>query len=429
MSKLEKYKNDFKNYKIPKTMKAAILSGVGFENVTVEEIPVPEPGPGQLLARVDAAGVCTSILKIIEQGAKHKYLYGWDPVKWPLILGDEGSLTIVKVGSDLEGKYHIGMRYGLQPAVDTQPINNLERYKDNGKGVEKMGVGYTLPGQLAEYVLIQEEIMKGNCIVPLEGDEIACFAVSMAEPISCVVSSQSRHVHIYKDSPQSLRYAKLGIKENGVCVVVGAGAMGKIHLELAMRFKPRILIADDVLEERLDWINRVLKPKAEEKGIKLITVTPDKMNDVLTDVSKGRMADDIILAVGIREVQQKALDWLGFSGVINLFGGLPKGDSVLNIDNIKVHYEEIKVLGSSGGDPGDYVQTLEAIKNKDIDAGNYVAAVGSIDNAVKVLKMIKKNEIQGKAILYPHVKQMDLKMVDYWDREKEDNFLDDNLKD
>ena len=39
-------------------MKAAILSGVGFENVTVEEIPVPEPVPGQLLARVDAAAKC-----------------------------------------------------------------------------------------------------------------------------------------------------------------------------------------------------------------------------------------------------------------------------------------------------------------------------------------------------------------------------------
>lgn len=429
MSKLEKYENDFKDHKIPETMKATVLSGVGFENIITKEVPVPKPGPKQLLARIDAAGVCTSILKIIQLGANHKYLNGWDPVKWPVILGDEGSLTIVKVGSELEGKYSAGKRYGIQPAVDHGPINHLERYNNNGKGMEKTAVGYTLSGLLAEYILIQEEVMEGNCLIPLPDDDMPYFAVSMAEPISCVISAQTRNVHIYKDSPQSSRYAKLGIKENGVCIIVGAGAMGLIHIELAMRFRPRVLIVNDVLEKRLSWVNRVLAPKAEEKGIKLITVTPDKIYDLLTDITDGKMADDIILAVGIKQVQQEAFNWLGFGGVISLFGGLPKGDSILNIDNMKVHYEEIKVAGSSGGDPGDYIETLEAIKNNDIDAGNYVAAVGSIDNAVKVLHMIKNNQIQGKAILYPHIKQTDLKMVNYWDREKENKFLEENLKD
>ncbi len=429
MRKLEKYENDFKDYRVPETMKATVLSGVGFENIITKEVPVPEPGPKQLLARVDAAGVCTSILKIIQLGANHKYLNGWDPVKWPAILGDEGSLTIIKVGSGLEDKYSTGKRYGIQPAVDLGPINHLERYNNNGKGMEKTAVGYTLSGLLAEYILIQEEVMEGNCLIPLPDDDMPYFAVSMAEPISCVISAQTRNVHIYKDSPQSSRYAKLGIKENGVCIIVGAGAMGLIHIELAMRFRPRVLIVNDVLEERLSRVNRILKPKAEEKGIKLITVTPDKIYDLLTDITDGRMADDIILAVGIKQVQQEAFNWLGFGGVISLFGGLPKGDSILNIDNMKVHYEEIKVAGSSGGDPGDYIETLEAIKNNDIDAGNYVAAVGSIDNAVKVLHMIKNNQIQGKAILYPHIKQTDLKMVNYWDREKENKFLEENLKD
>jgi threonine dehydrogenase-like Zn-dependent dehydrogenase len=157
-------------------------------------------------------------------------------------------------------------------------------------------------------------------------------------------------------------------------------------------------------------------------------MTPDELDRDLIKITNGSMADDIILAVGIREVQQKAIEWLGFGGVINLFGGLPKGDSVINIDNIKVHYEEIKVTGSSGGDVGDYIQTLQAISNKDIDIGNYIAAVGSIDNSVKVLKMIKENKIQGKAILYPHIENTDLIPVDYWDSEREKSFLDKYLK-
>ena len=108
-------------------MKATVLSGLEFENISIKEVPVPEPGPYQLLARVDAAGVCTSILKIIEQGPQHKLFNGWDPSKWPVILGDEGSLTIVKAGRALESKYPVGKRYGVQPAVDHRPINHLER--------------------------------------------------------------------------------------------------------------------------------------------------------------------------------------------------------------------------------------------------------------------------------------------------------------
>ncbi len=425
MDKLKRYQDDVR---VPKFMQAIVLSGVGFENIAAREVPVPEPGPRQMLARVDAAGVCTSILKIIEQGATHKYLNGWDPKRWPLILGDEGSLTMVKAGKELEEKYQIGKKYGIQPAVDLGPINHLERYNDNGKGMDKTAVGYTLSGLLAEYILIQEEVIEGQCITPLPDDNMPYFSVSMAEPISCVVSSQTRHVHIFKDSPQSPRYAKLGIKENGTCIVVGAGSMGLIHLELAMRFKPRILVAVDILEERLKVVKNILVPKARQKGIKLIATTPDKIFSQLKEATNGKMADDIILAVGIRKVQQEAFSWLGFGGVINLFGGLPKGDSLLEIDNIKVHYEEIKVAGSSGGGPWDYIETLKAINNNDIDAGNYVAGVGSLDNAVKVLKMIRDNKIQGKAILYPHITRMDLKMVDYWDKGREDRFLQDNLR-
>jgi threonine dehydrogenase-like Zn-dependent dehydrogenase len=250
----------------------------------------------------------------------------------------------------------------------------------------------------------------------------------MAEPISCVVSAQTRNVHLYKDHPSEPRYAKLGIKKDGICIIIGAGGMGMIHTELAMRYEPRVVIVTDILQERLDWIDSVLKPKAQDKGITLLTTTPDSLYDILKRESNGRLADDIICAVGIKEVQQKAFDWLGKGGVINLFGGLKKGDSLLQIDNIKVHYDEIKVAGSSGGDAADYSETLDAINNGDIDPGNYVAAVGSLDNAICVLEMIRDNRIQGKAILYPHISHVDLTMVDCWGQENEEEFLEKWIK-
>jgi threonine dehydrogenase-like Zn-dependent dehydrogenase len=428
MTNFEKFKTDFTDYKIPPTMQALVLKGQGFENLAIEQVPVPKPGPKQLLARVDAAGVCTSILKIIAQAQDHKYLNGWDPSQWPLILGDEGSLTIVAVGEHLQNQYQIGQRYGIQPAVDVGPINHCERYHNNGAGMTKTAVGYTLGGQLAEYILVQEEVITGGCLVALPQADMPYFATSMAEPISCVVSAQTRQVHLYKDSPQEPRYAKLGIKQGGTCLVIGAGGMGKIHVELAMRFKPQNLIVIDPIAERLQWVDKVLGPKAQERGINLLTVIPDEADALIHKVSKGRLADDIIMAVGIKPVQQNALNWLGFGGVANAFGGLKKDDAILEVDGVRVHYDEIKIVGSSGGDPADYLQTLEAIQNQDIDPGNYVAGVGSLDNAIQVLQMIQENKVQGKVILYPHTIPQPLQMVDYWDQTLEDEYLKQNLK-
>ncbi len=426
MSKYTEYYSR-KAFDIPQTMQAVIAAGTGFENLRTTEVPVPQIGPDQLLARVDAAGVCTSILKLIDQGPEHTYINGWDMKKWPLILGDEGSVTLVKIGENLKGKYRLGERYAIQPAVGVGPIVHRERYNNNGEGMFKCGVGYSLPGHLAQYICIQEEVLAGQCLLPPGDDDLAYFAVSMAEPISCVYSAQQRNYHILKDSPFAERRANMGLLPGGVTVVVGAGAMGRMHTELALRFKPGVLIVSDLQQERLDKTVIAIGQKAKESEVRLVCITADRLGQTVKELSGNKGADDIILAVGNRAVQQKALGLLAPGGVANLFGGLPRGQHILELDAIAVHYREIKVVGSSGGDPSDMAATLDAIKNKEIDPGNYVAAIGSLDNAVDVLRMIKETKIDGKAILYPHIKHTPLKTVDYWDKQQEIDFLDRQL--
>lgn len=72
--------------------------------------------------------------------------------------------------------------------------------------------------------------------------------------------------------------------------------------------------------------------------------------------------------------------------------------------------------------------TLKAIASDEIDPGNYVAAVGSLDNAIDVLKMIQKGKIDGKAILYPHIQQTPLQGVEYWSKGREQDFLNSRLQ-
>ena len=412
---------------VPDVMAAVVASGRGFGNLGVRQVAVPEIGAGQLLARVDAAGVCTSILKLIEQGPEHTFINGWDMERWPVILGDEGAVTIVKVGANLRGEYEIGRRFAIQPAVGVPPMLHRERYADNAAGMSKCAVGYTLGGHLAQYIRIQEEVLEAECLLPLPSEEMGYYEVSMAEPISCIYSAQQRNYHIVKEGPHGERRARLGLLGGGVSVVVGAGAMGRMHAELALRFGPAVLIVSDLQQDRLDRTVQCIGEKAAAKGTRLVCAAADKLEAAVKEASGGRGADDIILAVGVRAVQQAAIGLLADGGVANLFGGLPRGEHILDVDALAVHYREIKLVGSSGGDPSDMAATLEAIYNADIDAGNYVAAVGSLDNAIDVLKMIKETKIDGKAILYPHIGQTPLQRVDHWDKKLECEFLDGRL--
>lgn len=425
MSKYEAF-SKVSNFKVPKTMQAVIACGRGFDNLKVAEVPVPQINPNQLLARVDAAGVCTSILKLVDQGPDHTFIRGWDIERNPVILGDEGAITLVQVGQNLKSKYTPGQRFAIQPAVDADPINFRERYRDV-ENMHKCAVGYTLGGHLAQYIVVQEEVLKADCMLPLPSNDMAYFAVSMAEPISCIYSAQDRNYHIHKSGPHAPREPKLGLLPGGVTVVIGAGAMGRIHVEFALRFKPAAVIVADLQQDRLDIVNKTIGKKAKDKGVKLITVLPDQLEQTVKAESKGKMADDIILAVGIQPVQQQALKLLGKGGVANLFGGLPKGKNMLEVDAITVHYDEIKLVGSSGGEPSDMSATLQAIVNHDIDPGNYVAGIGSLDNAIDVLKLIKETKIDGKAILYPHITKMPLQRVSYWDKKQEIELLNERL--
>ena len=285
---------------IPLEMRALVLDGVGFEHLAVRKVPVPSPSAHQLLARVEAAGICTSLIKLIEQGPDHKLMYGWDVCRFPAILGDEGVVTVVRVGEALRDQYRLGERYVVQPAVDHPPINHRERYRDSGKGVGKVAVGYTLAGHLAEYILIPEEVLNSGCLLPVPVRQVPFAHAAMSEPLSCVVSAQEHHLHLTQTTPLAAREAMKGLKPGGVTVIVGAGAMGRMHVDLAFGYRPRAIVVADFLEERLGLVRKLFTARAAKAGVALHIVhaasTPvEKLVDELTG---HRGADDVVVAVG-----------------------------------------------------------------------------------------------------------------------------------
>ena len=410
---------------VPATMRALVLDGIGFEHLAIKRVPTPQVGPSQLLARIDAAGICTSLIKLIEQGPEHKLMYGWDPAQFPLILGDEGSITVMKVGEKLQTTYSRGQRFVIQPAIDHAPINYRERYRNQGSGVNKVAVGYTLAGHLAEYILITEEVLESGCLLPIPDAGVAFAHAAMSEPISCALSAQEHHVHISQASPLVARQAAVGLKPRGLTVVVGAGAMGRMHVDIAFSYGPRAIVVADFANDRLDLVNNLFGARAANLGIKLRTVNvgSEKINEVIGEMSDWHGADDVIIAVGSKKAIESAQDLVGRGAVLNLFGGLKKGEDVVGLDAGIVHYKEINVTGSSGGSPWDVAQVLALIAGRKIDAGAHITRVGDLDHAIELLQLVKSQQIDGKAVVYPHRRSHNILQVPSWSPQDEITYL------
>ena len=404
-------------------MLAARLHGRGIENLRVEVVPVPQPNDNQLLVRVLAAGVCASNLKLISQGADHPFINGWDLARFPIQLGDEGSVTVVAVGNSLRGRFNVGQRYVIQPAVDHPPVFHRDRYRNGAVGMTKIAVGYTLPGHLAEYTLISEEILAADCLLPIPDEDLPAFAAALAEPISCAISAQDRHLHITQKSPNSARIPKLGLLEKGITMIIGAGPMGRLHAEAALRYRPRHLIVVDISEQRLAWVSETLTDCAQRAGVQLHSVLSNSSYELLQKLSDGLGADDIIVAVANAEVQTETQQWLARGGVLNLFAGLKHGEHLIQLDTVRVHYDDIHVIGSSGGSPADIAEALRLIASKEIDAGRHMTMVGSLDQLPKALEMMKNTETDGKIVLYPHIRPTSLVPAKNWKWENEQTFL------
>lgn len=413
---------------IPATMRALALDGVGVEHLGVRHVPVPRPGPHQILARVDAAGICTSLLKLIDQGSKHSFLNGWDLAQFPIILGDEGAVTLVEIGEALREEYRVGERYVVQPAVDHPPINYRERFNDNARGMTKLAVGYSLPGHIAEYMLIPEEIFAAKCLLPLPDPSMPYAHVAIAEPLSCVISAQDHHVHLVQSDPLEPRQAVKGLLPGGLTVIIGAGAMGRMHVDLALSYGPRALIVADLIDERLALTRDLFAARAESLGIALHTLNTRNgdLKALVGELSDYRGANDVIVAVGVAKVIEAAQELIGRGAVLNLFGGLKRGEDIVGLNTTTVHYKEVNVTGSSGGSPWDIARTLDLMASGAIDAASHITRIGDLAHAPQFLDMIKAQALDGKAVVYPHRPTPDVLTVRRWTADDERAYLKNN---
>jgi len=337
-------------HEIPSTMTAAVYRGVN--DVRLEEVPVPEIGPGELLVRVHTCGICGTDLKKISTGSHSA----------PRIFGHETSGVIVKVGEDVR-KFSAGERVVLFHHIPCgecyycrqKTFAQCATYKKVGctAGFEPSGGGF------AEYVRVMDWIVeKGTVRIP---DGISFEQACFVEPVNtCIKGIET-----------------LRLRAGETVLVMGQGPIGLILATLAKRAGVRV-ITSDLHPARLTIANSF--------GLKL-TVDASKADagQAVREMTEGRGADAVILAVGGNSLIRPAIDATRPGGRVLLFAQTVRGE--VAIDPAAVCVDEKTLLGSYSASVDLQEESVRFVMNREMDLERLISHRFPLESGVEALKL------------------------------------------
>jgi len=314
--KYEKY--HAANYQLPQKSFAWNLYGAGMENMGREGKPepfaIPEPTDDQLLVRIDTVSICFSDVKILKQGGGHPKLYNRNLSVDPTRLGHEVSLTIIKVGKNLEKNYKPGQRLAVQPDIYQNGLSTA--------------YGYTVPGGLVQYHCIGREVLEtdaGACLLPVD-DGMGYAESALLEPWGCVAAAYTQR-------------RRLDPKAGGTIWIIGQPDDSTEFAFSKGLDAPSTIVLTDVP----DSIKR-LASTTQAKVIEKNSVADyETLSNELTD---GKGFDDIVmLNPASASVVGQVARLIARRGTLNLVGTQPL-DGLVQVDFGRLHYDYIAFVGN-----------------------------------------------------------------------------------
>jgi propanol-preferring alcohol dehydrogenase len=206
---------------LPDTMLAAVLEAPGVP-LAVRSMPVPRPGPGQLLVRLQACGVCHTDLHIWKSGGPAHRPH-------PLILGHEGVGEVVAIGEAVPG-WRLGDPVGVPWLHDT--CGHCAECRDGAESFcqAQRAHGCDVNGAFAEYVIA--DAAYAVCL-PAGADPVA------TAPLMCAGVTAHGAVR------------RAALRPGSRCAIFGCGGLGLYAVQLAVRAGATV-VALDVSPEKLD---------------------------------------------------------------------------------------------------------------------------------------------------------------------------------
>lgn len=207
---------------------------------------------------------------------------------------------------------------------------------------------------------------------------------------------------------------RMAVKPGGTAWFLGgAGAMGQMHVELAAvtpGHAGKILVSD-LDDSRLAHLRHHLEKRAEENNVECRFVNPSKMSPeefetLLRDFAPGGF-DDILLLVPSAKCGSDAAAHLGRNGLMNVFAGIPAGDTGL-VSIRDIVESGVRFTGSSGSNTDDMIDTVRAAAEGKFLSVSALGAIGGMKDLKKGLEHVAKGSFPGKTVIFPNCPDLPL---------------------
>ncbi|MCA1728270.1 MAG: zinc-binding dehydrogenase [Actinobacteria bacterium] len=324
-------------------------------DVRMEDIAVPEAGPGEVLVHIGAALTCGTDVKTYKRG--HPTLFE----ELPSPFGHEFGGTVEAVGEGVEG-WRAGMRV---VAANSAPCNHCFYCKVGDQSMcENLSF---LNGAFAEYIVVPSRIVAQNLYEIPEGMEFSRAA--LLEPLACAVHGVLR-------TPISM---------GDTVAVIGAGQIGLMFVRLATERGARVICVDKSAA-RLE-VARTLGAEETIEAAERV----DTISAVREWTPESRGADVVIEAVGLPQLWEQALQMVRKGGDVTLFGGAPSGTSI-EVDTVLLHYSQLTIRGIFHHTPYTVQVAFDLLKSGRVDPEPFISGVRPLEDVVEALESHGRQE-------------------------------------
>ena len=329
-------------------------------DVRIEERPVPRIGPGELLVKVMASGIC-----------------GSDVMEWyrirkaPIVLGHEIAGLIVGKGPGVE-RYEAGDRVFVSHHI---PCNTCHWcLKGSHTACETLHTTNYDPGGFSEYLRVPGlNVDRGVFLLP---GGVTFEQGVFVEPLACVVRGQ--------------RLA--GLQPGQSVLILGSGIAGLLHLMLARALGAGRIVTTDISEHRL----RAAAELGADAAMAASEDVPDRFKAL-----HGRLADLVIVCTGALSAYRQALNAVDRGGTILCFAPTDPGiDLPVPVNDF--WRNEVRILPSYGNAPQDAAVAIELIRSGRVPVERMITHRLSLDEAGLGFRLVAEAGEALKVILYPH---------------------------
>lgn len=319
-----------------------VARSIGVRDVRVEEHPEPEPGPGDVVCRVLACGVCGSDVAD-----------AWVEPKLPVVLGHELTGEVVAVGDDVRG-VSVGARVVIHHHA---PCGECRRCRRGHETLcERFRVTNVDPGGFAERVRVPSDLVAELLVLDALDAERGTFV----EPLGCVLRA----------------FERSRLHAGDALLVVGAGTSGLLAISAA---HARGVEAVWVREPRPERMARALALGAERHGNELVDVA------ICCTAAPAALAD--------------AFDAVAPGGVLCVYAP-PGPGRPLGFDGLSLYRREIDVVASYSAGPADMREALALLAGGRVDPAPWITHRLALEETGRALELARSGEAV-KALVLP----------------------------